>query len=151
MLSISRDTYDALISHAWRDFPLEACGILGGNDGIVTVHYPMTNTDRSNEHFTMDPKEQFAVVKDLRSKGQAMIAIYHSHPETPARPSEEDIRLAHTPDVSYVIISLANEEPVLRSFRITDGVVAEEQVEVVEQVVENQPSRRRPRKPPRAT
>lgn len=130
MISIPRDIYDALISHARRDFPLEACGILGGNDGIVTAHYPMTNTDRSNEHFTLDPKEQFAVVKDLRSKGTSMAAIYHSHPETPARPSEEDIRLALTPDVSYVIISLAEDEPVLRSFRIAEGVVSEERVEV---------------------
>lgn len=78
----------------------------------------------------MDPKEQFAVVKELRSKGKAMAAIYHSHPETPARPSEEDIRLAHTPDVSYVIISLAGDEPVLRSFEITEGVVTEEPVDL---------------------
>ena len=132
MLSIPRNIYDALISHARRDFPLEACGILGGNDGVVTEHYPMTNTDRSNEHFTMDPKEQFAVVKDLRSKGTSMAAIYHSHPETPARPSGEDIRLALTPDVSYVIISLADQEPVLRSFRITCGEVTEEPVELTE-------------------
>ena len=130
MLTIPRDIYDALIAHARRDFPLEACGIIGGNDAAVTEHYPMTNTDRSNEHFMMDPKEQFAVVKDLRGKGKNMLAIYHSHPETPARPSEEDIRLALTPDVSYVIISLAEAEPVVRSWRIADGVSTEEQVTV---------------------
>lgn len=131
MLKIPRKIYDALIAHARRDFPLEACGILGGSDDQVAEHYPMTNTDKSNEHFMMDPKEQFAVVKDLRSKGSRMLAIYHSHPETPARPSEEDIRLALTPDVSYVIISLASTVPVLRSFRITNGISTEEPVAIV--------------------
>lgn len=130
MLKLPRKIYDDLIAHARRDFPLEACGILGGEDDVVSHHYPMTNTDKSNEHFTMDPKEQFSVVKDLRAKGKGMIAIYHSHPETPARPSEEDIRLALTPDVSHVIISLAGSEPTLKSFKITDGVSSEEPVEI---------------------
>ncbi|SNB45117.1 M67 family metallopeptidase [Geobacter sp. DSM 9736] len=128
MLTIPKMIYDALVEHARRDFPLEACGILGGSDGVVTEHYAMTNTDKSNEHFMMDPKEQFAVVKDLRGKGKGMVAIYHSHPETPARPSEEDIRLALTPDVSYVIVSLAGPEPVVRSFKITEGISTEEEV-----------------------
>src|SRR5512137_1907582 len=109
MLTIPQAVIDALIAHARRVFPLEACGILGGKDGVVSEHYPMANIDQSNEHFMMEPKEQFAVVKDLRAKGKAMLAIYHSHPETPARPSAEDIRLALTPDVSSVIISLAAE------------------------------------------
>lgn len=121
-----------MIAHARRDFPLEACGILAGDDGVVTDHYPMANTDQSNEHFMMEPTEQFAVVKDIRAKGKSMLAIYHSHPETPARPSEEDIRLALTPNVSYVIISLAAPDlPTLRSFRITAGTVTEEPVTVV--------------------
>lgn len=132
MLKLPQEIYDALIAHAQRDFPLEACGILGGKDGMVSHHYPMTNTDRSNEHFMMDPKEQFAVVKEMRPQGKGTIAIYHSHPETPARPSEEDIRLALTPDVSYVIISLAAPEPVLKSFRIADGVSTEEPFEIIE-------------------
>lgn len=131
MLRIPQEICDALIVHARLDYPLEACGILGGKDGEVSHHYPMANTDKSNEHFMMDPKEQFSVVKDLRAKGKAMVAIYHSHPETPARPSEEDIRLALTPDVSYIIISLAAQEPVLKSFRITDGMVTEEPVESI--------------------
>lgn len=131
MLKLPQTIYDALIAHARRDFPLEACGILGGNGDVVSLHYPMANTDQSNEHFMMDPKEQFAVVKELRAEGKGMTAIYHSHPETPARPSEEDIRLALTPGVSYVIISLAGTEPVLKSFRITDGVSSEEPVEII--------------------
>lgn len=128
MPTIPQSIIDALISHARRDFPLEACGILGGADGLVTEHYPMANTDQSNEHFMMDPKEQFAVVKELRAKGKSIQAIYHSHPETPARPSEEDIRLALTPDVSYVIISLAAEIPEVKSYRIEAGVVTLEPI-----------------------
>lgn len=132
MLTIPRAIHAELIAHAQADAPIEACGILGGTEGAVSAIYRMANTDQSNEHFTMDPKEQFAVVKELRNRGVGMLAIYHSHPETPARPSEEDIRLALTPGVSYVIVSLAGAEPDIKSFRITDGVVEPEPIEIVE-------------------
>ena len=131
MLTIPKSIRDDIIAHAREGFPLEVCGILGGQGGSVSATFRMTNTDASNEHFMMDPKEQFAVVKELRARGLEMAAIYHSHPETPARPSEEDIRLALTPDVSYVIVSLADPGiPVLRSFRITAGLVEPEEVEI---------------------
>jgi [CysO sulfur-carrier protein]-S-L-cysteine hydrolase len=98
----------------------------------VSVLFKMTNTDASNEHFTMEPREQFDVVKALRAQGNSMLAIYHSHPESPARPSEEDIRLALTPGVSHVIISLQNaEQPVIRSFKIEDSVVTPEEICIV--------------------
>lgn len=131
MIAIPKHIYDDLIQHAREGFPLEVCGILGGTDDTVSAHYRMTNTDASNEHFMMDPKEQFSVVKDLRAKGLSMLAIYHSHPETPARPSKEDIKLALTPDVSYIIISLA--DPVksdMKSFKISNGNVTAEEIVV---------------------
>ncbi len=132
MLKIPQHIHDDIIAHAREGFPLEVCGILGGRDGVVSACFRMTNTDASNEHFMMDPREQFAVVKELRSAGQEMLVIYHSHPETPARPSAEDIRLALTPNVSYVIVSLAEPDtPVLRSFRISAGQVEPEAVEIV--------------------
>lgn len=132
MLRIPKDIHDELVAHAQAGFPLEVCGILGGSDGTVSAIYPMTNTDASNEHFMMDPREQFAVVKDLRAKQISMLAIYHSHPETPARPSAEDIRLALTPDVSYVIISLADPSaPDIKSYTICDGKVDPEPTEVI--------------------
>jgi proteasome lid subunit RPN8/RPN11 len=122
-----------MISHAKEGFPLEVCGILGGTGETVSTMYRMTNTDASNEHFMMDPKEQFAVVKELRAKGLAMLAIYHSHPETPARPSEEDIKLALTPDVSYLIISLVDADfPVINSYKISSGSV---QIETIEAII----------------
>ncbi len=131
MLKIPRSIHDDIISHATEGFPLEVCGILGGREDVVSEIYRMTNTDASNEHFMMDPREQFTVVKDMRSKGVEMLAIYHSHPETPARPSEEDIRLALTP-VSYVIVSLAEQtHPVLKSFQIRNGLVEPEAIVIV--------------------
>ena len=121
-----------MVTHANEGFPLEVCGILGGTEDTVTEFFPMTNTDASNEHFMMEPREQFAVIKQLRSKGLAMVAIYHSHPETPARPSEEDIKLALTPDVSYLIISLADPaSPVVKSFKISSGTVEPETIEYI--------------------
>ena len=132
MILIPHAIHDDIISHARSGFPLEVCGILGGTDSTVSASYRMTNTDASNEHFMMEPREQFSVVKELRAKGISMLAIYHSHPESPARPSEEDIRLALTPGVSYVIVSLQDaDQPVIRSFRIADGVVTPEDVVLV--------------------
>ena len=129
MLKIPKEIHDNIIAHAREGFPLEVCGILGGRDGAVSAIFRMTNTDASNEHFMMEPKEQFSVVKELRAKGLEMMAIYHSHPETPARPSAEDIRLALTPHVSYIIVSLAEpDRPVLKSFKIDAGMVQQEDV-----------------------
>ncbi|HIJ81659.1 MAG TPA: M67 family metallopeptidase [Desulfuromonadales bacterium] len=132
MLEIPQHVYDDMIEHAQKGAPLEVCGILGGKGGTVSVIYPMTNTDASNEHFMMEPKEQFAVVKDLRTRGLDMLAIYHSHPETPARPSEEDIRLALTPSVSSIIISLENpDKPDMKSFKIHQGEAEPEKIAVI--------------------
>lgn len=132
MLRIPRPIHEELIAHAKEGFPLEVCGILGGVGEDVSHYYPMTNTDASNEHFMMDPKEQFAVVKDMRAKGWSMLAICHSHPETPARPSEEDIRLALTPGVSYLIVSLAGASaPDVKSYRIDAGNVEKEEIVIL--------------------
>jgi proteasome lid subunit RPN8/RPN11 len=132
MLQIPKNIHDDLIAHSREGFPLEVCGILGGIGESVSAIYPMTNTDASNEHFMMDPREQFAVVKDLRAKGLAMLAIYHSHPESPARPSQEDIKLALTPGVSYIIISLADpQQPIVKSYKIDHGKVTPEDMEVL--------------------
>ncbi|OGU13619.1 MAG: hypothetical protein A2076_08705 [Geobacteraceae bacterium GWC2_53_11] len=132
MIRIPQSIYDDMLVHAQEGFPLEVCGILGGVGDTVSASYRMTNTDASNEHFMMEPKEQFAVVKELRAKGLDMLGIYHSHPETPARPSEEDIKLALTPDVSYLIISLADAvKPDLKSFKINSGIVQHEVIKVI--------------------
>ena len=127
MLKIPKNIEKELIEHAKNGFPLEVCGILGGISDEAKEIYKMENVDASSEHYMMDPKEQFAVIKDLRAKGLNMLAIYHSHPESPARPSEEDIRLALTPNVSYVIVSLLDRENIsVRSFKINEKVIEED-------------------------
>ncbi|MBC8481068.1 MAG: M67 family metallopeptidase, partial [Planctomycetes bacterium] len=110
-LKIPDTIFEQMLAQAKAEAPIEACGILAGKDGVVEKFYKMTNADQSSDHFTMAPVEQFKGVKDVRAAGLGMLAIYHSHPESPARPSAEDIRLALTPDVIYVIVSLANSEP----------------------------------------
>jgi proteasome lid subunit RPN8/RPN11 len=132
MLQMARSIYERIIGRAREGFPFEVCGILGGKGNIVSAIYPMTNTDASRDHFMMDPREQFSVVKALRSQELEMLAVYHSHPETPARLSDEDIRLALTPDISYVIVSLAEPAaPEVRSFRIADKKVGSEELRII--------------------
>jgi proteasome lid subunit RPN8/RPN11 len=123
MISITRDVLDTIISHAKGDLPNEACGYLAGKDGLITVSYALTNIDHSPEHFTFDQAEQFATIKKARKEGLEIIANYHSHPVTPARPSVEDIRLAFDPDIYYFIISLAASEVDVKAFRIVSGNV----------------------------
>jgi proteasome lid subunit RPN8/RPN11 len=132
MLEIPKEILDAVIGQAQEGFPLEVCGILGGTGNRVASRSPMTNTDASNEHFMMDPKEQFAAVKAMRAAGEEMLVIYHSHPESPARPSQEDIRLALTPNVCHLIVSLQErDQPVAKAFRITAGVVEPVEINIM--------------------
>lgn len=131
MLRISRNLIDEIINHALRDKPIEACGYVAGVDGEVKRLFPMRNVDASEEHFSFDPAEQFEAFKCAQSDGLRLIGCYHSHPETPARPSEEDIRLAYDSTLSYLIVSLAGEIPILKSFKIKDGVVIPEDIEVI--------------------
>lgn len=128
-LKITREAFEKIVEHACRDAPLEACGYLAaGSDGAVNGVFTLTNTDHSSEHFSFDPVEQFQAVRQMRSSGQTLRAVYHSHPRTPARPSVEDLRLASDPDLSYVIVSLAGSDPIVRSYRIREGVADEEAV-----------------------
>jgi proteasome lid subunit RPN8/RPN11 len=128
MLTLTEEVAQGLVAHARECAPIEACGYLSGNASLVTQRLPLTNVDASAEHFSLDPAEQFAAVRLIRSQGQSLIAVYHSHPATPARPSEEDIRLAVDPALWYVIVSLVQPEGSIRSYRIRNGVVTEEPV-----------------------
>ena len=107
-----------LFEHAKEIAPIESCGYLGGKDGVVTTFYPMTNVDNSHEHFSFDPKEQFQAVKQARKAGESLIGVYHSHPETPARLSEEDIKLFNDPEPVYIIVSLKEDTPYLNGFKV---------------------------------
>ena len=130
-----------LIEQALRDAPNESCGYLLGTasispllapdgeagGGTVVENYPMENTDHSPEHFSFAPKEQFAALKYARSKGLKILANWHSHPASPSRPSQEDLRLANDPTIRYAIRSLLNGEPRLNSFKILNGEVVEKE------------------------
>jgi proteasome lid subunit RPN8/RPN11 len=125
-LVIPQTIFRELVDQAQKHAPIEACGILGGRGDRIEVFHPMTNTDNSADHFLMDPAEQFKVVKALRAAGLRMLAIHHSHPASPARPSAEDLRLALTPDVLYTILSLQSApSTVLKAFAVDDGVAKE--------------------------
>ena len=125
MIYIKKEDYEEIIAYAKAGLPNEACGLLGGTvDGkdrrIEKVYY-LTNIDASREHFSMDPKEQFEAVKDMRANGLSLIGNFHSHPESPSRPSEEDKRLAYDSSVRYLILSLMDMyAPVLNGFEIID-------------------------------
>lgn len=123
-----------MVEQAKAEAPIESCGILAGSGDRVEKLYQMRNSDQSSDHFMMEPEQQFAVVKDIRSASLEMLAIYHSHPATPARPSTEDIRLALTPDVIYVIVSLQDAQtPVVKGFLIDEHNVTSVNVEIVEE------------------
>jgi proteasome lid subunit RPN8/RPN11 len=131
-MKIKKDIIAKIIKHAQSGLPIEMCGYLAGEDGVITKHYELTNIDNSEEHFSFDPKEQFATVKDARANSLEIYAVYHSHPATPARPSQEDIKLAYDPNISYVIISLADGTEDVKSFKIKDAKVTPEDIEGVE-------------------
>ena len=123
MLKLRKDLYDKMLKHCEDGLPNESCGLIAGTvDGDVkTVEkvYLLTNIDASREHFSMDPKEQLAALKDARTKGAKIIGNFHSHPESPSRPSEEDKRLAFDPSILYLILSLQEaDNPVLKAFEI---------------------------------
>ncbi len=136
MLILKQENYQKILEHARTGLPNEACGLLGGytkEDGsqVITDVYLLRNVDESREHFSMDPKEQFAAVKDIRGKGRELLGNFHSHPESPSRPSEEDIRLAYDSKIHYLILSLMEEgNPVLNSFHIEKGAVTKETLEI---------------------
>ena len=132
-LEIPTTIFQQMVAKAKALAPIEDCGILAGRDGKVEKFYKMTNTDNSSTHYMMDPKEQFAAVKNIRSAGLEMLAIYHSHPETPARPSAVDIKLALTPNVIYVIVSLhKNNGFVVKGFDIAGTNVTEVPIRILE-------------------
>ena len=137
MITLKRKDYDSIVEYAKEQLPAEACGLIAGTvdgngDKTVEKVYLLTNTDDSSEHFTMDPKEQLSSVKDMRAKGIAPLGNWHSHPETPSRPSEEDKRLAYDSTASYMILSLMDKEnPVLNSFHIEETESTKEDLIIV--------------------
>ena len=131
-LTIKKTEVKLIVEHARNGLPNEVCGLIAGTveGGSKTVEkvYLLSNPDQSPEHFSIDPKEHLFAIKDMRRNGWLPLGNFHSHPSTPARPSMEDIRLAYDPSASYLILSLAEEVPVLKAFGITGDTMEQEEI-----------------------
>ena len=127
-LDLDRDVFDALVQHARSDFPFEVCGLLAGKDGRITKHYEIPNAARSMTFYKMDAKALLHAMNEMDDNDWDLAAIYHSHTHTEAFPSATDIELAFYPDAVYLIVSLQDDQPVIRGFNIVDGAVSERTV-----------------------
>jgi proteasome lid subunit RPN8/RPN11 len=133
MLTLDRASYDAIVAHARADAPDEACGLVAMRDGRPTRVIPMTNAERSPTFYVMDSGELFQAFRSMRDNGEddEEFVIYHSHTATEAYPSRTDVSIAAYPDAHYVVVSVRDPVEVeLRSYRIVDGEVTEEEVVV---------------------
>lgn len=130
-MNIRQEILDQIIDQAAKEQPLECCGYLAGKGHTVTRAFPMENLDRSPVHYSFHPAEQFKVTKAARREKLEILAVYHSHPESPAEPSAEDIRLAFDPAIRHVIISLEKPAPSVRAFTIKNGKVHEEELQTL--------------------
>jgi [CysO sulfur-carrier protein]-S-L-cysteine hydrolase len=141
VLTIDQATYDAIVAHAKRDHPVEACGIVAGPEGSDRAErvIEMVNAAGSPTFYEFDSTELLELYKDLWDRDEEPVVVYHSHTATEAYPSVTDVNLASEPGAHYVLVSTRehgnNEGPVdFRSYRIIDGVVTEEEVLVVAQL-----------------
>ena len=145
VLSLDRAIADAIVAHARRDHPDEACGVVAGPAGSdrAVRHVPMLNAAMSPTFYEFDATELLALYKDMDARDEEPVVIYHSHTATDAYPSRTDITLAQEPGAHYVLVSTADgghegRTPLaLRSFRIVDGQVTEEDVRLTEAAAES--------------
>ncbi len=123
----------AVVAHARRDHPDEACGVIAGKDGAATRMFEMENAERSPTFYRFDAREQLRVWRDMDDADEVPFVIYHSHTATEAHPSRTDISLASEPNAHYLLVSTREPDvEEVRSFRILDGVVSEEEVRVTD-------------------
>ena len=145
MLTIDQATYDAIVAHAKRDHPDEACGIVAGPEGTDRPErfVEMVNAAGSPTFYEFDSTELLALYKEMWANDEEPVIVYHSHTATEAYPSRTDINLASEPNAHYVLVSTRehgnSEGPVeFRSYRIIEGQVTEEQVAVVPELTRSE-------------
>jgi proteasome lid subunit RPN8/RPN11 len=138
VLRIAQELVDEIVAHARRDHPDEACGVVAGDVGSETPSrfIPMLNAARSPTFYEFDSMDLLKLYKELDERDEEPVVIYHSHTATEAYPSRTDVKLAQEPGAHYVLVSTRDgahvDGPVeFRSFRIVDGDVTEEEVEVI--------------------
>lgn len=134
MLAIRQDLIDAMVAHARADHPDEACGVIAGPDGSDRPErfIPMVNAARSPTFYEFDTGDLLALYRDLDDRDEVPVVIYHSHTATEAYPSRTDIAYASEPHAHYVLVSTRDPQAAeVRSFRIVDGAVTEEEISVL--------------------
>lgn len=135
MLTIAREFIDLIVAHARADHPDEACGVVAGPAGTDRPQrfIPMTNAARSPTFYEFDSMEHFRVWREMDERDEEPVVIYHSHTATQAYPSRTDVSYAGEPGAHYLLVSTADPDTEeIRSFRIIDGVITEEEVKVTE-------------------
>ena len=134
MLTIDRATVDAIVAHARRDHPDEACGIVAGPAGSDRPErlVPMVNAAMSPTFYEFDSGDLLRLYRDLDARDEEPVVVYHSHTATEAYPSRTDVSYASEPGAHYLLVSTREPEvDEVRSYRIVDGVITEEEVRVV--------------------
>jgi [CysO sulfur-carrier protein]-S-L-cysteine hydrolase len=134
VLTIDAAILEGIVAHARRDHPDEACGIVAGAVGsdVPSRLVPMENSARSMTFYHFDSMEHLKVWREMDDRDEEPVVIYHSHTATEAFPSRTDISLAQEPGAHYLLVSTADPEVTeVRSFRILEGAVTEEPVQVV--------------------
>ena len=131
MLRLDPTVHARMLAHALDGLPLEACGLFSGDvDGAVDTFYPCRNAAESSTVYTVHPVDHLKADRDAEDRGTQLIGVMHSHTHTDAYPSPTDVASAPDPEWHYVIVSLREDEPMLRSYRIVGDEVAEERVVV---------------------
>ena len=131
MIRIPETIFQKMVEHAKKEQPLECCGILSGKGKTVEKSLELKNAEGSPVRYSMSPLDQLKAFEEMEKESMEMIAIYHSHPHTIPFPSETDVKLNFYPDVSSVIISLKEENPVMKAFRISKEAIYLEEIEVI--------------------
>ena len=131
MIRIPKTIFQKMVEHAKKEQPLECCGILSGKGKTVEKSFELKNAEGSPVRYSMSPLDQLKAFEEMEKESMEMIAIYHSHPHTIPFPSETDVKLNFYPDVSSVIISLKEENPVMKAFRISKEAIYLEEIEVI--------------------
>jgi proteasome lid subunit RPN8/RPN11 len=130
-MRVPQAIYDEMVRHALADAPNECCGMLGSRNGDAVTVYRAVNTAASPLKYEMDPIEILRIHNELEAAELDLGAIYHSHTRSDPYPSQTDINLAFYPDVLYLIVGVAGEQPLVRAYSIRDGDVTESELDVV--------------------
>lgn len=134
---MSADQYRTLVGHCYDGYPHEACGLFGGPmlggepTGVIGRVYPCANADESALTFTVEGRDYLAASRDVETRGEEIVGVWHSHTHSDPYPSPTDVERAVDPAWLYVIVSLRDAAPTLRAYRIRSGASAELSVDVI--------------------